>query len=90
VEGEKFFVQMSRLSKIRAIFEGEVKTPDCTALAYALKAGMNRPGSGTGLSPNGFHSQTKSGCPLAQPKCRCSARLIAPVAENLQRSFGVT
>lgn len=59
-------------SEIRAIFEGEVDTPNCTTLAYAPRTGMNRSGSGTVLSPSGCHIHTKSGCPLAQPRCRCS------------------
>lgn len=37
---------LERSSEIRAIFEGEVETLDCTTLAYALRAGMNRSGSG--------------------------------------------
>lgn len=72
---------LERPSEIRAIFEGEVETPDYTTLAYALRAGMNR--SSMVLSSSGCHIQTGSGCSLAQPRCRCSARLIAPVVENL-------
>lgn len=59
-------------SEIRAIFEGEVDTPNCITLAYALRTGMNRCGSGIVLSPRGCHMHTKPGCPLAQPVCRCS------------------
>lgn len=49
------FTMCARPSEMKAIFEGEVETPDCTTLAYALRAGMNRSGSGMVLSPNGCH-----------------------------------